>query len=104
MQRDTEAPAWARDATRTVNVSDIWLEATDPRGEREDECIAYLQRYDADGMDEYHCACLVTAFELVGISITDASHTIYRNREWAERVLGNAAIWAIERHEMEAVQ
>jgi len=46
----------------------------------------------------------VTAFELVGISITDASHTIYRNREWAERVLGNAAIWAIERHEMEAVQ
>ena len=95
-------PDWIGKADRAVNVSDMWMEATDPQNERGEVCMAYLAstvpltHYPMEGGPDPR-----DGMELLGISIEDTTGTIYRNRAWAQKVLGVDAVWKIEQHEME---
>jgi len=93
-------PKWAI-ADREVDITDIWAEATDPENERDETCTAYLHEDISDRMT-WGCDIQIT-FTLRGISIEDRGLTIFRDREWALKILGPAAIWKIEDAEMEAV-
>jgi len=85
-------PSWAI-ADRVIDITDAWLEQTDPENERNEVCLAYLhsEKYD-DGM------------RVAGIAIEDNDGTTYRNRDWAVKILGADAIWRVEEWEMEAGQ
>ena len=84
-------PEWVV-CDREVDITDVWLEETDPENERGESATAYLtaNKYD-DGM------------EIAGISITEPEgDKSYRERDAASRILGWAAIYRIEQYEMQA--
>lgn len=86
----TIAPEWTV-CDRKVDITDIWLEETDPENERGEEATAYLKssKYD-DGM------------EVVGVSIREPEgDRSYWPRRWAENVMGWDAVLRIEQYEMD---
>lgn len=85
------APKWTV-CDREVDITDIWLEETDPQNERGESATAYLtaNKYD-DGM------------EVAGIAIEEPEgDKTYRDREAASRILGWDAIYRVEQYEMQA--
>lgn len=85
------APDWAI-CDRIIDITDIWLEETDPENERGETATAFLKasKYD-DGM------------EVVGIAIEEPEgDKTYRDREATSRLIGWSAIYRIEEYEMQA--
>ncbi|MGB1214861.1 MAG: hypothetical protein ACPG4X_15955 [Pikeienuella sp.] len=84
----TTAPKWTV-CDREIDITDIWLEETDPLNERNEVATAYLEDAGVDGQ-----------LEVAGISITEPEgDKTYRDRNWAGKVLGWGAIYRIEQYE-----
>ena len=94
-------PDWAI-CDRVTDITDIWQDMTDPIGERDEICEAYLHTEPAEFMNERHEVVYGTSFALRGICITDATGPEYHDRDWATRVLGMDGIWRAEVLEMVA--
>lgn len=88
---ETVTPDWVV-CDRVLDITDIWLEETDPENERGESATAYLKanKYD-DGM------------EVAGIAIEEPEgDKTYRQREAASRLIGWDALYRIEQYEMQA--
>ncbi len=88
---ETIAPDWVV-CDRELDITDVWLEETDPENERGESATAFLKanKYD-DGM------------EVAGIAIEEPEgDKTYREREAASRLIGWDAIYRIEQYEMQA--
>jgi len=97
-----QTPDWLRRVDRRIDVSDVWMEQTDPDNERGEVCEALFERVDLRCIDELSHCFDADGMNLIGIAVTDECGTIYRNREWAIKMLGVDAIWRVEDSEMEA--
>jgi hypothetical protein len=84
-------PKWAV-CDREIDITDVWLEETDPENARGEEATAYLKanKYN-DGL------------EVVGVSIKEPEGDCsYWPRRWAENVMGWDAILRIEQYETQS--
>lgn len=93
-------PDWAI-CDRVIDITDIWQDMTDPKGERDEICEAFMHAEPAEFMNERHEVVYGTSFVLRGICITDDTGRQYHDREWAIRVLGMDGIWRAEALELE---
>jgi hypothetical protein len=98
-----QKPAWMKHIDRRVDVSDIWMEHTDPENERGEICEALFTSASVPCYAAREGCFDMPGFELVGIAVRDEGGAIYRDREWAMKMLGADAVWRIEAGEMEAV-
>ncbi len=88
---ETVIPNWVV-CDRELDITDIWLEETDPENERGETATAFLKanKHD-DGM------------EIAGIAIEEPEgDKTYREREAASRLIGWDAVYRIEQYEMMA--
>ena len=82
------------------DISDNWMEATDPENERGEEVTAF---FDHDGVpaddEERNRLTFVPECRMIGIRIKgDHGTIIHRSREWAVKMMGQEAVWAVEEH------
>lgn len=97
----TTKPTWATIYDRSIDVSDCWMEATDPENEFGEECTVFMDASEAEFWTS-DGAVYRDDLTVTGIAVTDSHGTTYYDREWTVRTLGMDWIWRIEQHEMEA--
>lgn len=77
-----EAPLWADvHDFEDDSFSDLWQQETDPENERGEVAIAYFE-------EEFHPFTVT----ILGASIEDNSGTIYRDRDWLVKMIGQEKI------------
>jgi len=88
----------------TADISDAWMEATDPENERGEVVMGHFNRVSVDCYAPREGCYARDGYELASISIEDTSGTVTRNRYWAMKMLGYEAITRIENAESAAFQ
>lgn len=99
-----QLPAWVKQTDRRVDMSDVWMEHTDPENERGEVCEALLVAATIPCYNAREGCYNADGFELIGVAVQDEVGTIYRDREWALKMMGLDAVSHVEDHEMEAAR
>jgi len=92
-------PAWTL-CDMTLDLTDNWMEATDPENEWGEECTGYFDKEPTaawDGTGD----CWMTGYTLKGLRIDDGGTPAWIDREGALKILGFRTVHRIEDMMME---
>jgi len=87
-----------------ADISDAWMEVTDPENKRGEIAMGYFNRVSVDCYAPREGCYTRDGYELASISIEDTSGIVTRSRDWAMKMMGYEAITRIEDAESEVFQ